>query len=156
MGTFSGAKVRIVNLIYTIHRQASYSITGTLWSFFFLDILSQPQQVSSYTKISGNSILCELNIPKLFTKGWMPPTGQQLARNFDGYVILVDFEPILNCSYQRSVQEIIPSVGLFVSNVIRNFNFNPRKIELIGHSLGGHLAGYIGASLNGAIKRITG
>lgn len=86
----------------------------------------------------------------------MPPTGKQLANDFKGYILLVDFGVISNCSYQRSVQEIIPSVGYYVANVIRNFNFDPQKIELIGHSLGGHLAGYIGASFNGAIKRITG
>lgn len=86
----------------------------------------------------------------------MPPTGKQLAKIFKGYVLLVDFGTIANCSLERSVQEIIPSVAYYVANVIRNFNFVPRKIELIGHSLGGHLAGYIGASLNGSIKGING
>lgn len=52
--------------------------------------------------------------------------------------------------------EIIPSIGYFVANVIRNFNFDPQKIELVGHSFGAHIAGYTGASLNGDIQKITG
>lgn len=80
----------------------------------------------------------------------------QLARVFNGYVIIVDFTPISNCSFERTVTEIIPSVAQYVANTIRNFNFNEQKIELIGHSIGAHLAGYIGANLNGAIRRITG
>lgn len=43
-----------------------------------------------------------------------------------------------------------------MADVIRNFNFDPRKIELVGHSFGAHVVGYTGAALNGAIQKITG
>lgn len=86
----------------------------------------------------------------------MPPTGKQLAKVIDGYVIIVDYGPIANCSYERTVLEIAPSIAYYVANIIRNFNFDLQEIELIGHSLGGHIVGYIGAALNGAIQRITG
>lgn len=88
--------------------------------------------------------------------GWMPPTGNQLAQNFNGTVMLLDYGAISNCSYERTVYEIVPAVAYYVANVIRIFNFDPHQIELIGHSIGAHLAGYIGAALNGSIKRITG
>lgn len=89
-------------------------------------------------------------------KGWLPPTGKRLSKIFDGYIILVDYGAISNCSADRSVFEIIPSVGYFVADVIRNFNFDPQKIELVGHSFGAHISGYTGASLNGVIQKITG
>lgn len=76
--------------------------------------------------------------------------------DFCGYVILVDYALISNCSYGRIAVEITPSVSNYVANVIKSLNFNPHKMELIGLSNGAHLAGYIGAALNGEVQRITG
>lgn len=98
--------------------------------------------------------VCEYS--NVFLKGWMPPTGRQLSKVFNGYVILVDYGAISTCGFFKTAREIIPSVARYTASVIKDFNFEPRKIELIGHSLGAHLAGYIGASLNGAVNRITG
>lgn len=86
----------------------------------------------------------------------MPPVADQLAKVIDGYVIFVDYGHISNCSYERSVLEIVPSVGYYVAKVLSIFNFDPLKMELIGHSLGAHMAGYVGAALNGSLQRITG
>lgn len=69
-------------------------------------------------------------------KGWLPPTGKQLSKVFNGYVILVDYGLISNCSYGYSVREIIPSVAQYTASLIKKFHFEPRNIELIGHSLG--------------------
>lgn len=86
----------------------------------------------------------------------MEPTGFALANATNGTVILVDYKNISSCSYSRSVQEIVPSIGLYLASIITRLNLNTDKIELIGHSLGAHIAGYAGASLNGSISRITG
>lgn len=80
----------------------------------------------------------------------------QLSKDFCGYVILVDYGTISNCSYPRTVAEIVPSVAAYVTEIINRFNLNPKKIELIAHSIGAHLSGYIGAAFNGDIQRITG
>lgn len=71
-------------------------------------------------------------------------------------MIAVDFGAISNCSVAQTVAEINPSVAQRVTDVIRMFNFNIRRIELIGHSFGAQIAGLIGANLNGRIQRITG
>lgn len=86
----------------------------------------------------------------------MEPTGIALANNTDGMVILVDYKNVSSCSYSRSVAEIVPSVGYYLARVISDLQLDTDKIELIGHSLGAHIAGYTGATLNGSIARITG
>lgn len=92
----------------------------------------------------------------VFAKGWLPPTGKQLSNTFNGYVILIDYGAISNCSANRSVFEILPSVGYFVADVIRNYHLDLKKVECVGHSFGAHVCGYAGASLNGAMQRIIG
>lgn len=89
----------------------------------------------------------------------MEPTGKALANAIDGLVILVDWGLISNCNYTRTVSEIVPSIGYYLAQVISSpgyLGLDPSKIELIGHGLGGHIAGYAGAALNGAINKITG
>lgn len=86
----------------------------------------------------------------------MEPTGMALANATNGTVILVDYKNVSSCSYSRSVEEIVPSVGSYLAQVITELELDTSKIELIGHSLGAHIAGYTGATLNGSISRITG
>lgn len=86
----------------------------------------------------------------------MEPTGLALANSSNSIVLLVDYGNISSCNYERTVEEIVPSVGIYLSEFIRSYDLDPNKIELIGHSLGAHVAGYTGASMNGTIFRITG
>lgn len=79
-----------------------------------------------------------------------------LANATNSTVILVDYKNVSSCSYSRSVQEIAPSIGNYLAQVITRLELDTDNIELIGHSLGAHIAGYAGASLNGTIGRITG
>lgn len=66
----------------------------------------------------------------------MEPTGFALANATNGIVILVDYKNISSCSYSRSVEEIVPSLGSFLAQVIDELELDTDKIELIGHSLG--------------------
>lgn len=68
----------------------------------------------------------------------MPPTGTQLSEIIDGYVILVDYGNISNCSYERTVLELGPAIGFYVAKVIKDFNLNLQKMEFIGHSVGNY------------------
>lgn len=86
----------------------------------------------------------------------MEPTGIALANAANGTVILVDYKNVSSCSYSRSVDEIVPAVGSYLAQVITELDIDVDRIELIGHSLGAHIAGYAGAALNGTISRITG
>ncbi|XP_055304651.1 phospholipase A1-like [Sitodiplosis mosellana] len=88
--------------------------------------------------------------------GWMEPTGVALANATNGIVILVDYQNVSSCSYGRSVDEIVPSIGSYLARVIQELELDTDIIELIGHSLGAHIAGYAGATLNGTLSRITG
>lgn len=86
----------------------------------------------------------------------MEPTGYALANSSNSIVVLVDYGNISSCNYERTVEEIVPSVGIYLAEFIRSYDLDPNKIELVGHSLGAHVAGYTGASMNGTIFRITG
>lgn len=79
-----------------------------------------------------------------------------LANVTNATVILVDYGKISDCNYVRSVEEIVPAVGRYIAEVISDLDLDPSKIEIIGHSLGAHIAGYAASALNGNIKRITG
>lgn len=104
------------------------------------------------------TVLCTQIFKNYFClqKGFVPITGAQLIKVFEGYVRTVDWGAISNCTVNQTTFGITPSVGYFLADVIRNFNLNPRKIELIGRSVGGQIIGYTGAALNGTIARITG
>lgn len=86
----------------------------------------------------------------------MEPTGMALANVTNATVILVDYGQISDCNYDRSVEEIVPAVGQYIAEVISDLDLDPNNIEIVGHSLGAHIAGYAAAALNGNIKRITG
>lgn len=66
----------------------------------------------------------------------MEPTGNALANTTNGTVILVDYKNVSSCSYSRSVEEIVPSLGSYLANVITELDLDTEKIELIGHSIG--------------------
>lgn len=86
----------------------------------------------------------------------MEPTGMLLANVSNATVILVDYGDISDCNYDRSVREIVPAVGHYLAEVISDLDLDPNNIEIIGHSLGAHIAGYASGALKGRIKRITG
>lgn len=73
----------------------------------------------------------------------MMPTGKQLAKTFHGYVILVDHGSISGCAYAKTVHEITYSIGSHVVKLIKEFHFDPHKIELIGHSIGKNTPSYL-------------
>lgn len=68
----------------------------------------------------------------------MEPTGIALANATNGIVILVDYKNVSSCSYSRTVEEIVPSIGSYIAQVIDELELDTDKIELIGHSLGTH------------------
>lgn len=67
----------------------------------------------------------------------MEPTATKIACNIKGVVILVDYSEISRCNYDRTVEEIVPAVGLHMASAITRMGIPPGNVELIGHSLGG-------------------
>lgn len=86
----------------------------------------------------------------------MEPTGKQAAIASNGVAILVDYFNISDCMYPRVAREFAPSIGLRVADVLAKLQILPENVEVVGHSIGAHIAGYIGSALNGKVKRITG
>ncbi|RLU19237.1 hypothetical protein DMN91_007794 [Ooceraea biroi] len=83
--------------------------------------------------------------------------GAYLKRN-DHNVIGVDYGVLANDSYMTVVKNA-PIVGAGVAmalNEMVNSGFNPEKLHIVGHSMGGQVAGYIGRKVSFQISRITG
>lgn len=86
----------------------------------------------------------------------MDPVGKALSTAIGGLVILVDYSLISNCSYTRTITEIVPAIGYNLAQLIIAFSLSPSNLELIGHGIGAHIAAYTGAALNGTLGKITG
>lgn len=86
----------------------------------------------------------------------MEPMGIQLAESAESTVFLVDYGETANCNTSHLFNEIAPSVGSYVAEVIYGLNLNPDKVEIIGHSLGTNIASHAAAAFSGRIGRITG
>lgn len=86
----------------------------------------------------------------------MEATGIQLANVTNAEVVLVDYSQISSCNYDRCVNEIMSAIGGYLSKTIVDLYSHLENIELIGHSLGAHIAGIAGAFLDGKLMKITG
>jgi pancreatic triacylglycerol lipase len=80
-----------------------------------------------------------------------------LKRN-DHNIIGLDYRDIARDNYVK-VAENIPRVGDVVASALEEMvksGFNKEKLHIVGHSMGGQVAGYIGRKINFQIPRITG
>lgn len=66
----------------------------------------------------------------------MEPTGMKVSCDINGIAILVDYGEISSCNYNRTVAEIVPSVGYSIANALRKMEVPMKSVELVGHSLG--------------------
>ena len=70
----------------------------------------------------------------------------------------LDYRNVTTQFYPFAVADI-STVGKFVANALDDMvenGINPKKIHIIGHSLGAELAGSIGRQMKVKISRITG
>lgn len=86
-------------------------------------------------------------------------TGLVLRLN-DWNIINVDWEPVWKNNGAGIVMSNLGNVGgfigSFVSAIQKEFGLNLDKLQIIGHSVGGHLTGTAGNALKGAVKSIVG
>jgi len=80
-------------------------------------------------------------------------------RDHDINVFVVDWSPIAGRTY-GSAQGNVKVVGEYVADFARDlsskYGLNLSKLKLVGHSLGAHISGCIGAALDGQVDRIVG
>lgn len=86
----------------------------------------------------------------------MEPMGEKIACVTMGIAVLVDWSQISSCGFTQEVLEIAPAVGYSIASALTKLRIPLSNVELVGHSLGAHVMGYCGCSLNGQPKRITG
>lgn len=86
----------------------------------------------------------------------MEPVGIKSANVTDGIAVLVGYGAISKCAYPLLARKCVPSIGYYLANVLTQLNIDLENIDIVGHSIAGHIAGYTGCALNGKIGRITG
>lgn len=91
----------------------------------------------------------------LFLSGWMKAMGKQILENIDANVILIDYGSVSNCNYIFLATKLIFKLSKYIADcVTEKWNLSPNQIKVIGHSLGGHIAGLTGSYLNGQVEEI--
>ncbi|KAJ8974934.1 hypothetical protein NQ317_012914 [Molorchus minor] len=75
-------------------------------------------------------------------------------------MVVVDWSEVadsINYFYAKDgVQSVGKFFGDFINDLSTTYNLSLSKISIAGHSLGAHIAGVAGKSLNGEIDHITG
>ena len=96
--------------------------------------------------------------------GWMSSGNadwiQRLLKDYEQFVdtniCVVNWEHLASNDYDVVVQNAVPNVGAFVSNFIIQHNISLESVNIVGHSLGAHVAGFAGQNLEGKIFLIVG
>ncbi|GAB6028920.1 hypothetical protein CHUAL_004718 [Chamberlinius hualienensis] len=113
-----------------------------------------------------NSSFCESCETKIIIHGfiestvkpWVKSLAKELLKHDHYNVIIVDWRNGALPPYTQAVANA-RIMGAIIAKFIRNakelFNISSDSIHLIGHSLGAHVAGYVGQEIKG-IGRITG
>ncbi|XP_075876623.1 lipase member H-like [Nelusetta ayraudi] len=91
--------------------------------------------------------------------GWLQNIIEQLLARKDMNLIIVDWNyGAANVNYLKAVEnthKTADNLTAFVK-MIQKHGISPSSIHMIGVSLGAHISGFVGASMNGSIGRITG
>lgn len=91
--------------------------------------------------------------------GWLHDLSRVLAKYAFCNAIAVDWKSLAGCDYVTSSQINVEKVGKVIAKLILflfDVGFRIENMHVIGHSLGAHVAGYCGKSLNGLLGKITG
>ncbi|NJR65368.1 MAG: hypothetical protein HC772_08720, partial [Leptolyngbyaceae cyanobacterium CRU_2_3] len=93
--------------------------------------------------------------------GWIANIAQAIRnQESDANIVLVDWEAGASSFFYPTAAANTEDVGNQVATFLRTNNVNPEQTNLIGHSLGAHVAGFAGVSYRtstgNALSSITG
>lgn len=74
----------------------------------------------------------------------------------DCNVILVDYGSLSKCSYIYLAGIVVSDIGKYLAKCIKQWNLPLAQTQLIGFSLGAHICGVVGCTLDGNISKIIG
>ncbi|KAB0795941.1 hypothetical protein PPYR_10002 [Photinus pyralis] len=137
--------------LYLYTRQGSaYKINMTQIKDLQISQFYQPKNENFFI-IHGwkNSHLSEVNT--LITKA--------LLETSDINVFVLDWSKIASGLYTTaflSVEGVGSHLANFIVALVREFQLDIRRVALVGHSLGAHIAGCAGAAVNGTLRYIVG
>ncbi|CAG7837711.1 unnamed protein product [Allacma fusca] len=91
------------------------------------------------------------------TTPWVVKTKNAILDKEDSNVLVVDWYPGASLNYLKSVDNarlVGAQIAALLQFIIGKTSTTPAKIHIIGHSLGAHIAGYVGKRIDN-IARIT-
>ncbi|XP_054152598.1 pancreatic triacylglycerol lipase-like [Oppia nitens] len=90
---------------------------------------------------------------------WMRDLKTEFLKSSDCNVFLVDWSGGNGMPYVQATANtkvVGPVLALFIEDIKAAVDINLNDVQILGHSLGAHIAGYAGQRLNGKVGRITG
>lgn len=92
-----------------------------------------------------------LNFP-----AWMKQSALNWVKNENRAICLVDWRNLARTNFKITARNYTKIVASYIAEMVRVQHFVPNETIVAGHSLGAHIAGFTGKSLNGSLKRIYG
>ncbi|XP_031635016.1 phospholipase A1-like [Contarinia nasturtii] len=78
---------------------------------------------------------------------WMEAIAKKIVTDQDANVILMDYSAISNCNYIYMAKRVAFDLAEHLAKCINRWEMNLNNTTIIGHSLGGHIAGATGTFL---------
>lgn len=92
-----------------------------------------------------------------FLSAWMERIARVWSTKHQRVICLVDWRRLAAFDYATASLKHTQTVGFYMAKLIGSMPLSRiKKISIVGHSLGAHVAGYCGQALNGSIQYIYG
>ena len=165
MNSMAPAMGSSVNTLYTERDDIKdFSEDITFWCS------NQQRQEQIKTMVNDSSLESKVNLDKPFTfivHGWTASGDSIWIKNatlsywefVDTNVCVVDWNRLSHYEYNIAALRNTKIVGKFIAEFIKGLvarKVDYEDITVVGHSLGGQIAGYVGAALDGKLGTIFG
>ncbi|XP_033111034.1 pancreatic triacylglycerol lipase-like [Anneissia japonica] len=114
---------------------------------------------STFDPLKETKIVCHGYTESAYA-AWMIEMVAELVNNDDFNIIRINWHKGATAIYGQSTTNtrVVAAEASYLLDVLKSlYGYSADKVHMIGHSLGSHIAGYVGASQqNPKLKRITG
>lgn len=139
---------------------------------FYLHTINNPNNgeyltAANFGDITSSAYFSPSKINVFITHGWNNDhtsdvntmLKQAILNGYDVNVFVVDWGELANLFYDQAKAAVVPVgqiVGGYINQMMTTFGLTADRFRLMGHSLGAHVSGAAGASVNGKVNYIIG